>query len=117
MFQQTLPYNIYGFISERVNYLALLQCASQVSEDLRFIDQRTLENLLVQNVICVESDLTTREYEVLTELANSLSYEQISNKLLVSKTTVKKHLEHIYSKLDVKNRYMAVEKARNEQII
>ncbi len=48
-----------------------------------------------------EANLTPRETEVLELLATGLSVKQISEKLFVVEKTIRKHLEHIYEKLQV----------------
>lgn len=57
--------------------------------------------------------LTRRESEVLMLLGNWLSDNEIAQKLVISPRTVKKHTSNIYSKLGVKNRMKAVEKAKD----
>ena len=53
-------------------------------------------------------DLTAREAELLTYLADGITNQQIANKLGISLNTVKFHLKNLYEKLDVKNRSQAV---------
>ncbi len=60
----------------------------------------------------IEVDLTLREKEVLTLLAEELSNQEIAAKLTISPHTVKRHTSALYRKLDVKNRRQAVAKAR-----
>jgi len=55
--------------------------------------------------------LTNRELDVLGLLAQRLSNEEIGDKLCISITTVKGHLQNIYGKLEVHKRREAVEKA------
>ena len=64
-----------------------------------------------------EFGLTSREFEILNELAGGLSYSQIADKLFVSPKTVRKHIENIYKKLQVHNKIDAVTKAMKYQII
>jgi ATP/maltotriose-dependent transcriptional regulator MalT len=61
--------------------------------------------------------LTNRELDVLDLLAQRLSNKEIAEKLFLSTTTVKGHLQNIYGKLNVKKRREAVEKAHTLGIL
>lgn len=61
--------------------------------------------------------LTTREIEVLEQLSKGLKYEAIANNLFLSPGTVRKHIENIYTKLQVHNKLEAVQKARDNKLI
>jgi len=61
--------------------------------------------------------LTSRELDVLVLLAQRLSNEEIADKLCISITTVKGHLQNIYGKLEVNKRREAVEKAEALDIL
>ena len=56
--------------------------------------------------------LSQREREVLHFVAVGLSNREIASRLVISPVTVKKHLEHIYTRLDVHNRTSAIARAR-----
>jgi DNA-binding CsgD family transcriptional regulator len=56
--------------------------------------------------------LTPRELDVLTLIAEGLSAQQIARARRISVRTVRKHLEHVYEKLECHDRLMAVNKAR-----
>lgn len=58
-------------------------------------------------------DLTSREIAILKLLSQGLTAEGLARRLGISPRTVGKHLEHIYRKLDVRDRLMAVETARD----
>ena len=62
-------------------------------------------------------ELSTREREVLEQLAEGLSYTVIANNLFLSPSTVRKHIENIYKKLQVHNKLEAVQKARRQSLI
>jgi LuxR family maltose regulon positive regulatory protein len=64
-----------------------------------------------------ESRLSTKEMEVLQLLANGLSNVSIARQTQLSENTIKTHLQHIYSKLNAKNRTQAVSTARSLHII
>jgi len=61
--------------------------------------------------------LTPRETEILTLIAKGLSNRTAAETLGLSRATVRTHLEHIYAKLQVKNRTEAVTEAIRQGII
>lgn len=77
------------------------------------IASKALE-LLLQNdnskQINVTEQLSPRENDVLDLLIKGMSVRQISDALFVSEKTVRKHLEHIYEKLQVKGSREAIAK-------
>lgn len=58
----------------------------------------------------VEDLLTHREYEVIELLSKGFLYKEIADKLFISISTVKRHINHIYEKLQVQNKTEAVNK-------
>ena len=61
--------------------------------------------------------LTPRELEVLGLVASGMSNAQIADHMVVALSTVKKHANHIFGKLSVRNRTEAVAKARALDIL
>lgn len=64
-----------------------------------------------------EIKLTSREIEVLEQLSKGLNYNQIAENLILSPATIRKHIENIYTKLQVHNKLEAVQKAKDRNII
>ncbi|MDC8003134.1 response regulator transcription factor [Aureisphaera galaxeae] len=64
-----------------------------------------------------EISLSKREVEVLEQLSTGLSYTSIADNLFLSPSTVRKHIENIYKKLQVHSKIEAVQKAKNHNII
>lgn len=62
-------------------------------------------------------DLTSREMTILSLLSKGLTAEGLGRRLSISPRTVGKHLEHIYRKLDVRDRLMAVQRAQELGLI
>jgi DNA-binding NarL/FixJ family response regulator len=79
---------------------------------------------LLRNPLSISSDkkleeikLTTRETEILEHLSKGLNYNSIAENLFISPSTVRKHIENIYKKLQVHNKIEAVSKARKHNLI
>lgn len=62
-------------------------------------------------------ELTPREIEVLEQLAQGLSYTIIAENLFLSPSTVRKHIENIYRKLQVHSKLEAIQKAKRNNLI
>jgi len=60
--------------------------------------------------------LTERECEITELIMRKFSIEEISDKLVISPYTTKKHINHIYCKLHVKNRLQLLDVVRNCKI-
>jgi len=63
------------------------------------------------------SNLTARESEVLSLLADGLSQADIAARLFISSKTVATHIEHILEKLEVRSRAQAVARAYREGLL
>ena len=61
--------------------------------------------------------LTSREIEMLNQLKSGLTYDRIASNLNISYFTVRKHIENIYRKMQVKNKLEAVHKASDNKLI
>ncbi len=61
--------------------------------------------------------LSERELDVLRLLAKDLKYKQIAEQLVVSVNTVRHHTKNIYGKLEVNNRTLAVQKAKEYNLL
>jgi len=61
--------------------------------------------------------LTKRETDILEHLSKGLIYNEIAENLIISPSTVRKHIENIYKKLQVHNKMEAVYKAKKHKLI
>lgn len=61
--------------------------------------------------------LSKRELEILDYLSQGLDYNRIADKVFISPKTVRKHIENIYTKLQVHNKVEAITIARKNRLI
>jgi LuxR family maltose regulon positive regulatory protein len=61
--------------------------------------------------------LSERELEILKLVANGLSNPEIARKLFVATSTVKRHINNIYAKLNVHTRTQAVAKGKELKVL
>lgn len=61
--------------------------------------------------------LTSKEQEVLKLMELGLTNKEMADKLGVSLSTIKTHINNMYSKLQVKNRLQALERARAYKLL
>lgn len=57
-------------------------------------------------------ELTKRERQILTHLANGQTNQQIANTLFLAESTVKTHIYKMYKKMNVHSRHDAIEQVR-----
>jgi len=62
-------------------------------------------------------ELSAREVEILGAVARGLANREIAEELFISEATVKTHLVHAFTKLDVDSRTAAVARAREEGLL
>ena len=75
------------------------------------------ENFVLDTSLISRLELSKRELEILSLLAQGHSNQEIAAKLFVSLSTVKTHNQNLFEKLDVKRRTQAVEKAKRLNLI
>ncbi|MFN3969482.1 response regulator [Flavobacterium sp.] len=71
---------------------------------------RKVLNTFSQTKTSVDELISKREKEVLELLSKGYLYKEIADKLNITLSTVKRHLNHIYQKLQVQNKTEAINK-------
>ncbi|CAM4008922.1 response regulator [Flavobacterium antarcticum] len=112
LLKEITPNDLYQGIQETLNGGAAMH-PSIACKTLKLL--RNPQNFASKCELDVK--LSPREVEVLEQLSKGLSYNIIAHHLFLSPSTVRKHIENIYSKLQVNNKLEAVEKARNNNLI
>lgn len=75
------------------------------------------DDSLVNVRLAMAKPLTARELEVLELIIEGLTNREIASQLHISINTVKKHINHIFGKLDVRNRSQAIAKTHQLNIL
>ncbi len=75
------------------------------------------ENFILNTSLISQLELSKRELEILSLLAQGHTNQEIAAKLFISLSTVKTHNQNLFEKLDVKRRIQAVEKAKRLNLI
>lgn len=95
----------------RVDYTGYSSAVHLAAEHVAVIDPAALRVLLVTLSDLPKNPLSSRERDVLSCLAVGLSNAETATKLFVSRETVKSHVAHVLRKLEVPDRFAAVDKA------
>lgn len=118
---KSLEYYYFSYrISTDVYFgiISLIFLALGLYLGIKFSRKRTMETTSIEPAMLPQDiELSSRELEVLDKIAQGHSNQEIADKLFVSLNTVKSHTNNIYSKLNVKRRTQAIEKARKLKII
>ena len=75
------------------------------------------ENFVLDTSLVSQLELSKRELEILSLLAQGHSNQDFATKLFISVSTVKTHIQNLFEKLEVKRRIQAVEKAKRLSLI
>ncbi|MNU79874.1 Transcriptional regulatory protein DegU [compost metagenome] len=99
--------------------LSIVEGGAPMSAGIALKTLRLLRNPLKPEQVSTEKkpELSSREIDVLNQLSKGMDYKQIAENLIISPATVRKHIENIYSKLQVHNKMEAVNLAQKHRII
>ena len=93
------------FAMRRITKGEVFVCGKTASTIRTLLQQKNLESRFDLGLL---SSLTDREVEVLYSLTQGKNYKQISQLLFISESTVKTHINNIFTKLNVNDRTQAV---------
>lgn len=112
LLKEITPNELYKAIQETLNGGAAMH------PSIAFKTLKLLRNpQSFENKCDLDIKLSPREIEVLEHLSKGLNYNAIADNLFLSPSTVRKHIENIYTKLQVHNKLEAIAKARNNNLI
>jgi DNA-binding NarL/FixJ family response regulator len=109
-----------GYLTKDASSEAIHQALKQVLDDQAVIDPAVQHHLvdaiadatrtppLSATTPALPAGLTPREAEVLSLIAAGLSNAEIAERLVVSEGTVKSHINHLFTKIEARDRAQAV---------
>lgn len=122
--QQALRTNVQGYLTKHVRPEEVLRAVKSVASGNRYFSQHIAERLSAVDARTGLFDqatpldaLSTREREVLVQLARGLSIKQAAAVLNVSRKTVDNHTQRLMAKLDIHSRSELVLFAFREKLV
>lgn len=113
LLKEVNPKDLHQGIIETINGGATMTPSIAMKTLKLFRNPSAFESISDQE----EYNLTPREIEVLEQLSKGLKYNAIAENLFLSTGTIRKHVENIYTKLQVHNKLEAIQKAKNNKLI
>jgi NarL family two-component system response regulator LiaR len=104
-----------GYVRKDAEPEVLLAAVRAVARGKTYIDPSVSRQML--QATATRDDLTAREIEVLRQLALGRSNKEIADALSISDETVKTHVSHVFSKLQVENRSQAIVQALKRGLV
>lgn len=106
LFVKALKSGVQGYVLGKSNEEEILYAMQHVHKGKKYFDSYFVDSMINENTdLPNKLDLlTNREEEILEEVAKGLSNRKISEKFFITEHTVKKHINHIFSKLNIKDR-------------
>ncbi|TCO07107.1 response regulator [Natronoflexus pectinivorans] len=113
---------VNGFILKDSDIQEVRNAISTVADGGNYFSHELLRNLILtqkqkEHHSTTEDDLSGRELEILIEICQGLSNNDIAEKLFISKRTVEKHRANILLKTECKNTASLVVYAIKNQLI
>jgi DNA-binding NarL/FixJ family response regulator len=114
---------VYGVVLKEMAPRLFVECVRKVYAGERWVEKRSLGHAL-ETLIRREAGLreisgalTSREIEIVRQVAAELPNKEIAERLFISEGTVKTHLHNIYEKLRINNRRELTRYAQDKGLI
>lgn len=106
VFVKALKSGVQGYILGNSNEMEILYSIDQVFEGKKYYDSYFVDHMINENSNLPNNLelLTAREREILMEIAKGGNNKKIAEKFSITEHTVKKHINHIFNKLNLSNR-------------
>lgn len=120
---ESIKYGAQGYLLKHVEHDSWIPYLKAIIHDDMHIDEFLAKQLLQEftekkpDTPMLDSNLSKREYEILTWVAKGLTNKEISVQLGISEHTVKNHLKNLFQKLHLNNRVQLAKYAYEHGIV
>lgn len=110
---ETVQLGAIGYVLKDSDSITLAKAIRDANRGESYIQPKLAAELVKEfnrpkpNKLNTEGELTQREYEVLTLIAEGMNNRDIAGKLYISEKTVKNHVSSIFRKINVNDRTQA----------
>ncbi|MBV7271538.1 response regulator transcription factor [Clostridium sp. PL3] len=106
IFVKALKNGVQGYILGNSSETEMLHAIEQVYTGKKYYDSYFVDHMIneKENFKADLKVLTAREKQILMEVAKGENNKKIAEKFLITEHTVKKHINHIFNKLNLSNR-------------
>jgi DNA-binding NarL/FixJ family response regulator len=103
--ERCLSAGVEGYILKDITPSELMRAVKSVADGMTYVDPRVAGGLLRRRTKANGrrdlNELSMRETEIVKLIAEGLSNKEISSRLTLSEKTVKNHISHVFSKLNI----------------
>lgn len=119
LFIKALKCGVQGYVLGTSDENEIIYAIEQVFKGKKYYDSYFIDHMIKENNDFPNKLelLTIREREILMEIAKGLSNQKIANKFSITENTVKKHIGHIFEKLNISDRTQAALYANKNGIV
>jgi two-component system nitrate/nitrite response regulator NarL len=119
LFVEAIKFGVEGYILGTSNETEIIHIIDQVAKGRKYFDAYFIDSMINEDSVETEGieQLTAREKEILCAIGKGMSNRKISEELYISEHTVKKHINHIFDKLNIRDRTQAALYANRYGII
>lgn len=109
LFVRAIKCGVEGYILGKINEVEIMHVTEQICRGKKYYDAFFIDSVINEETVEADSleQLTAREREILCEIARGMSNREIAKKFYISEHTVKKHINHIFDKLNIRDRTQA----------
>jgi DNA-binding NarL/FixJ family response regulator len=111
--KETDPRSMY----ENINELLAGGAPMTPSIALKALKMLRSNDFAIENESLESFNLSNRQLQILEQLSKGLNYNEIAANLFISPSTVRKHIENIYTKLEVHSKVEAIQKAQKHRLL